>query len=374
MTTHLQCDQGCRSIVRGHAKCTSDRKCHMYINDDRLSRRSFLGGSVSLAGGLATGGLLSFSGPSMGAESTVTLQIGGILSSLQIGEVVAKQLGYYAEEGIAFDLQPGGPNNDGVAIVASGRYEVGQVASSPSLMLAVSQGIPIKCFAIGGQEHTYGYFSLAKNPVRTPQDLIGKRVGTQGTGQILLRAMLAKNNINPKDVEVYIMSWDMIPILTGQVDVVTASVANVSQLKPLGEDRVFMRLWDTGVRLHTNPYYATLDNLARKRPLLEGFLRATSKGWGYVNDNPEKAVELLIKQYPMMVAEDELAALRAVKPFMYNANTGKKGWGTMDPAIWQEQIDLWSSLGQFSRKPPKVEDCITLDVLDATADTRAKIG
>jgi NitT/TauT family transport system substrate-binding protein len=346
----------------------------MNINNDRLSRRGFLGGSVSLAGGLATGGVLSFSGPSIGAESTVTLQTGGILSSLQIGEVVAKQLGYYGDEGIAFDLQAGGPNNDGVAIVASGRYEVGQVASSPSLMLAISQGIPIKCFAIGGQEHTYGYFSLAKNPVRTPQDLIGKRVGTQGTGQILLRAMLAKNNINPKDVEVFIMSWDMSPILTGQVDVVTASVANVSQLKPLGEDRVFMRLWDTGVRLHTNPYYATLDNLATKRPLLEGFLRATSKGWGYVNDNPEKAVELLIKQYPMMVAKDELAALSAVKPFMYNTNTKKKGWGTMDPALWQEQIDLWTSLGQFSRKPPKVEDCITLDVLDATADTRAKIG
>jgi NitT/TauT family transport system substrate-binding protein len=347
----------------------------MVMNGTRFSRRSFLSGSTALAGGLAAGGLLGFSGLANAAGKTaVTLQTGGLLSSLQIGEVVAKQLGYFDAEGIDFTLQAGGPNNDGVTTVASGRAAVGQVSSSPSLMLAVSQQIPIKCFAIGGQEHTYGYFSLAKNPVRTPHDLIGKTVGTQGTGQILLKAMLAKNNINPDDVKVFIMSWDMTPILTGQVDVVTASVANVSQLKPLGEDRVFMRLWDTGVKLYTNPYYATLDNIANNRPLLEAFLRAASKGWGYAYDNPAKAVDLLIKEYPTMVHDDELAAMAAVKPYMYNANTKQKGWGTMDPAIWQSQIEMWSSLKQFARQAPKVEDCLTLDILNATADSRAKIG
>jgi hypothetical protein len=63
-------------------------------------------------------------------------------------EVVAKNQGYFEQEGIDFDIQPGGPSIDGVAVVASGRFELGQVSSSPSLMLAVSQGLPIKCFAV----------------------------------------------------------------------------------------------------------------------------------------------------------------------------------------------------------------------------------
>ena len=47
-------------------------------------------------------------------------------------------------------IQPGGPNVDGVAVVASGRFEVGQVSSSPSLMLAASQDIPIKSASPAG--------------------------------------------------------------------------------------------------------------------------------------------------------------------------------------------------------------------------------
>ncbi|WP_163277946.1 ABC transporter substrate-binding protein, partial [Klebsiella aerogenes] len=78
------------------------------------------------------------------------------------------------------------PNVDGVAVVASGRHEVGQVSSSPSLMLAASQDLPIRCFATGAQVHPYTYFSLKKNPVREAKDMIGKKVGVQATGVILL--------------------------------------------------------------------------------------------------------------------------------------------------------------------------------------------
>ena len=56
-------------------------------------------------------------------------------------------LGYFEEEKLNVKIQPGGPNIDGVAIVASGRYEIGQVSSSPSLMLAASQKIPVTCKA-----------------------------------------------------------------------------------------------------------------------------------------------------------------------------------------------------------------------------------
>ena len=126
---------------------------------------------------------------------TVNLQLGWLAGNNQIGEVAAKHLGYFEEEKLDLEIQPGGPNIDGIAIVASGRYEVGQVSSSPSLMLAASQKIPVKCFAVGAQEHPYAYFSLPKKPVRTPQDLVGKKVGVQATAKILLAALLKKHNI-----------------------------------------------------------------------------------------------------------------------------------------------------------------------------------
>ena len=62
-------------------------------------------------------------------------------------------------------------------------------------MLAVSEGLPIKCFAVGVQRHPYAFFSLGKNPIRKPQDMIGKRIGIRATGMVLLKAMLARHQI-----------------------------------------------------------------------------------------------------------------------------------------------------------------------------------
>ena len=154
-----------------------------------LSRRQ----TLKLAGAAALGA--GFVGVDAGAQArpVVNMQLGWLLSGNQLGEACAKQLGYYDQEGIELRIQPGGPSIDGVAIVASGRFEVGQVSSSPSLMLAVSQDIPVRCFAVGAQQHPYTFFSLKKNPVREPKDLIGKKVGIQATGVTLLRALLAKN-------------------------------------------------------------------------------------------------------------------------------------------------------------------------------------
>ena len=203
----------------------------------------------------------------------VNMQLGWITGGNQIGEVVAKRLGYFEQEKINFAIQPGGPNIDGVAIVASGRYEVGQVSSSPSLMLAASQAIPVTCFAVGAQEHPYAFFSLPRAPIRTPKDMIGRKIGVQATGQILLAALLRKNGIADDQVQKVIIGSDMTPLLTGQVDAVTGWITNTTALKVLGPDYITLRLWDCGVRLYALPYYATTDTLTQKADLLAGFLR-----------------------------------------------------------------------------------------------------
>lgn len=304
----------------------------------------------------------------------VNLQLGWLLSGNQIGEVCAKQLGYFGEEGLELRFQAGGPNIDGVAVVASGRYEVGQVSSSPSLMLAASQDIPIRCFATGAQVHPYTFFSLPRNPVRTPADFAGKKVGIQATGVILLRALLAKNNIPENRVQIVTIGADMAPLLTGQVDVVTGWLTNTTALKVLGSDRIDLRLWDAGVRLYALPYYATENTLRTKGDVLAKFLRASSRGWAYAHANRDAATDLLVREFPNLNRADERVALDVMLEYAFSDRTRAEGWGTMDPQVWQEQIDLYSQLGQFSRRTPRLEEVMTLDVLRATADARAKIG
>src|SRR6266699_1448451 len=108
----------------------------------QMDRRDFL----KTAGAAAAVTVISVDAGAQ-AKPVVNMQLGWLLSGNQIGEVCAKALGFYQQEGIEMRLQAGGPNIDGVAVVAAGRFEVGQVSSSPSLMLAASQDIPVVCFA-----------------------------------------------------------------------------------------------------------------------------------------------------------------------------------------------------------------------------------
>jgi NitT/TauT family transport system substrate-binding protein len=337
-----------------------------------IGRRSVLAGSAAAAALVAAG--LPRGVHAQGKSQTVNLQLGWLAGNNQIGEIAAKHLGYFEEEHINLAIQAGGPNIDGVAIVASGRFEVGQVSSSPSLMLAASQKIPVKCIAVGAQEHPYAYFSLPKKPVRTPQDLVGKKVGVQATAKILLSALLKKHNIPEKDVEVVVIGAEMTPVLTGQTDVVSGWQTNTTTLRALGPDRIDMRLWDQGVRLYALPYYATQDTIAKKPEMLAGFIRAAGRGWQYAYENLEKAVDFLVKEYPNLVRDDEVEGSKALLKFVFNARTKSEGWGTFDKTVWQEQIAIYDELKQFSAGAPKLEDVISTVVLDATKDVRPKVG
>jgi NitT/TauT family transport system substrate-binding protein len=329
-----------------------------------IDRRKLLAGGAGLAGAAFLN--IDASGQ---MKPVVNLQLGWIVSGNQVGEVCAKAEGLYAQEGIDLKIQPGGPNIDGVAVVASGRYEAGQVSSSPSLMLAASQEIPVLCFGVGAQEHPY-----TKRPVRTPADLAGKKVGIQATGVILLKALLAKNNIPERNVEIVTIGADMAPLLTGQVDVVTGWLTNTTALKVLGPDRIDLRLWDSGVKLYALPFYATRDTIKTKGDLLAKFMRATGKGWAFAYNNRDRAIDHLVKEFPNLVWNDERAAIDDMMRFAFSAKTRAEGWGTMDPAIWQDQIDTYAKLGQFSKRTPKLEEVMTLDILRASADARPKIG
>ena len=243
-----------------------------------LTRRHMLGRSAALLAGMAAGGgVLSVARGVRAATSEVTFQLGWIMSNGQIGEVAGRSLGYFEAEGINLKFAPGGPNVDGVAIVAAGSAQVGNLSSSPSLMLARAGGIPVKCFAVGCQEH----------PLRTSRcrrsrcadlGVIGKQIGTQGTARMLCARCSPSTSQGIRragrgDGQRHGAALD------GHDERSPARSTNASALKPLGSDRVDMRLWDAGIQLYANLYYATDDTLQKHGDVLAGFTRAAAKGW-----------------------------------------------------------------------------------------------
>ena len=74
----------------------------------------------------------------------------------------------------------------------------------------------------------------------------------------------------------------------------------------------------------------------------------------------------------MLFRSDERLAIDVMLGYSLSDAARSQGWGTMDPAIWQEQIALYSELGQFTNRTPKVDEVITMDILKATQAARMK--
>lgn len=339
-----------------------------------MNRRRFVMGTAALGGMAATHSLIGVTAGLAQDVAKVRMQLGWLASNGVLGEVAAMKKGFFAEEGVELEIVPGGPSIDGVAGVAAGQSQMGLTSSSPAIMLARSAGIPIKAFLAGYQKHPFSYLSLGKNPIRTPQDMIGKTIATQPSAVILLRALLAANGIAEDQVTIVNMGADMNQLLTGQADVVTGWNTNVEAMQILGPDAVELMLWDAGLQLYANVYFATDEQIDTQGDVLARFTRAAAKGWAYVRDNHEEGVDMLVEAYPNMMREAELLAVGPVSNYSFGETTKADGWGTMNRDLWEKQIKAYADLGQFSGPVPTVDDVATFSVLDATADVRKSVG
>lgn len=350
----------------------------------QFSRRNVLAGAGLSLGAFALGSSLLTAcsepnrGPGSGAggggNTPMSLQLGWLLTTGQFGEAVALSKGWYEEAGFNFSINPGGPNIDGIALVSAGESQIGQISSSPSLMLARSEGLPVKAFAVGVQEHPYAWLSKKDNPITDPKQLEGKTVGGPATSEILFKAFLAANDVDASKVK-YVATGDSVgPLLTGQIDAWGTWLNSVSQRRPLGDDYEYMKLSEFGVPLYAYIYYTTDDVLEKKSDLLKEFASATARGWEFAHDNISDAALALQEMSPELKTSDLEEEGSLLMDFIFTDSTASDGWGAMDREKWQSQLDLWENLDQFTSVTPTVDELATWDILDATADARPKLG
>ena len=151
-------------------------------------------------------------------------------------------------------------------------------------------------------------------------------------------------------------------------------MTNTNALKVLGDGRVDMMLWDAGIQLYANVYYATDDMLANHSDALVRRLTGSARGWGEARNNPEAGVDHLVAEYRNLSRESELETAGGVLGFSFNDVTATVGWAAMHPANWQARIDSYAELGQFKGETPAVDDVMTTDILSATESPRKRIG
>lgn len=238
-----------------------------------LNRRTFLG---TAAAGIAASSL-----PFRAHAATpLTMQAAWINDAEFAGYYVAMDQGYYTEAGLDLEYLSGGPDVIPESTIIAGRADLALTTPDTTIKAIAEQGAPFKIIGAQYQKNPIGIVSLAKNPINTPQDLIGKTLAVPPVNVISVEAMLKMNGIEPGQVNIVPYAYDPTPLVKGEIDASLDFTTNVPfTIQQAGEEATSFLLYDFGYTIYNDTVVVTEQVLAEKRDLLLAWLRASRKGW-----------------------------------------------------------------------------------------------
>jgi NitT/TauT family transport system substrate-binding protein len=339
-----------------------------------VSRRDLLrisaGAFAALSGGARA--FLKIGKADAAGVKPMLVQYDWLIGNGQIGDIVAKEKGFFADEGLDVTLRGGGPNAQTLPPLLAGQAQLGRMTSAQALV-ANGAGRPVMFFACGYQYSPYAYISLPRSPIRTPQDLVGKTIAVNPNGRFTLQLILNLHGIDPDSVKVITQSADMTALLVGQADAVTGFLTNTSALAAIGKDRIVMTAESGGVVGYANAYLCTQDAFKTEQDAFAKFVRACAKGWGAF-ENRKDAVDIMCDAYPNLDRAVEHATVDTVMEIAFGPETKANGWGWFNREKLQKQIDIFASGKAFAVSTPVLDEVSSQAVLKATADARPRLG
>jgi NitT/TauT family transport system substrate-binding protein len=273
----------------------------------------------------------------------VKFHLAWFVSESDAGYFAALDQGFYRDEGLDVEITPSGFTTPGIqlTLVASGEYQFG-LAQAQEVVSIAAGGADVVALSMMYQNDPSVFYSLPSNPVRTAKDLEGKRVGIIPflAEYGFYRAMLGDQGVDVSKVSEVTVSFDVVtPLLTGEVDVVRGWRQDYFAF--VAAERPDVVQWAWGECCTVNPYssgvFTNRQFLEQNPDLVRAFLRASDRGWRYVQENPGEAVDILRSHQP----EPEAFLTQSQKLdivltyFLESDDTQAHGLGWMELARWQ---------------------------------------
>ncbi len=267
------------------------------------------------------------------------------------GLYVAKDMGYFAEEGLEVEiLQPSGGTSD--QLVASGRAEFG-VSYQEGVTFARLEDVPVVSIGAVIQHNTSGFASLKEKGIKTPKDWAGKNYGGWGSPveNATLKAMIEKDGGKVEDINILTTgSADFFQTSKSQVDFawVFEAWTNIeAKLNGFEIDYIPLRAYDDALDYYT-PVIITNEKLIKKdKKLVEKFMRAVKKGYEYAINNPVEAGEILLDNAPELSRE---LVIESSKYLASRYQDDAPYWGRQKESVWVNYQNWLFDNGLISEK------------------------
>lgn len=293
-------------------------------------------------------------------SSKTSLRLKWICQAQFAGFYTANAEEYYKEAGLNVEIEPAGPNISPIQSVTSGANEFG-IAGAEQVITAIDNGVSIVAIAVIYRETPEALTSKKYLNITKPEDLIGKTVGiVYENDENLYRLFLKKNNIDEKSINEVPAITGISQILTDKVDAKMAYEMNDATLLELeGEEVNVLKFRDYGVKVYADTIFTTKELIEKDPEKVRKFVNSSIKGWHEAINNPEKAIDELIKVNSSLNYEHQLGYLNKSIPIIL---TDEK-IGISDEAVWQDMIDNLYDFGVIKNKL-KANEIFTNEFID----------
>jgi len=271
--------------------------------------------------------------------------------------------GTYAKYGLDVQIRMGGPQVNGLQLLAAGQLDVA-MADALQVMSAIEQDVPVVAIAATFQKNPT--VLIAHPGANRLEDLKGKPVAISAAANTTFWPWL-RQKYGFTDSQKRPYGFSVQPFLAdpklSQQGFATSEPFSIEKggVRPA----VFL-LADFGYPPYSEALVVTRTTLAGRRETLERFLRASAEGWRSYLANPALGNALIKQANPQM--SDELIAYGVRKMSEYgivaSGDARKFGLLTMTDGRWQATIDFLRSVG-LAKKGVDYQRAYTLDLVKA---------
>jgi ABC-type nitrate/sulfonate/bicarbonate transport system substrate-binding protein len=252
------------------------------------------------------------------------------------GLYVAKDQGYYEQEGLNVEIvQPG--SNGADQMVASGDAQFG-VSYQEGVTQARTQGVPLVSIAAVIQHNTSGFASPVAKNIKSPKDFEGKTYGGWGSPSenAMIESLMKTENADPSKVRIVnIGETDFFTAVKKDIDfawIYYAWTGIDAELRNEPLNMIYLTKYSDKLDYYT-PVLVTNEKMIKEHPdLVKAFMRATTKGYEYAIAKPDDAANILIKAVPDLDPKLVKASQKWLSP-RYQDDAPR--WGEQKRVVWE---------------------------------------
>jgi NitT/TauT family transport system substrate-binding protein len=239
------------------------------------------------------------------AGDKVTLQLKWVTQAQFAGYFVAKDKGFYKDEGLDVTIKPGGPDVAPPQVIAGGGADV-IIDWMPSALASREKGLALVNIAQPFKRSGMMLTCRKDSGVKTPSDLPGRTLGVWFYGnEYPFLSWMSQLGV-PTDgsaggVTVLKQGFNVDPILQKQADCVSTMTYNEYwQIIDAGlgaDELVTFKYEDQGVATLEDGLYVLEDNLNDPAFVdkMARFVRASMKGWAWARENSDAAADIVLE-------------------------------------------------------------------------------